>query len=201
MKYAINEQLERIESIPNTKGKCPICNSEVISKCGDIKIWHWAHTNLQECDSWHEGETEWHRSWKGNFPETNQEVIVTDGVNKHIADVKLDCGLVIEFQHSPISVFTVQEREVFYDNMIWVVDTNGWKQNFVFNKRNGERGTYYTFRWKHARSAWLECGKSFYLDLNNGYLFEPKKMYLDNCISGWGLMHKQSDFLNALTSE
>ena len=41
---------------------------------------------------------------------------------KHVADVKLRFGLVIEFQHSPIEQMEVESREAFYGNMTWVVD-------------------------------------------------------------------------------
>lgn len=49
---------ERITASPNQTASCPICNQEVISKCGLIKIWHFAHKNNLECDTWSEGENE-----------------------------------------------------------------------------------------------------------------------------------------------
>jgi len=27
---------------------CPCCNKPVIAKCGEIKIWHWAHVSLAD---------------------------------------------------------------------------------------------------------------------------------------------------------
>lgn len=86
------------------RGLCPYCGSEVIAKCGRIKIWHWAHKGMSSCDPWWENETEWHRTWKNHFPLEWQEQIARDPISgeTHIADVKTPHGLVIEFQHSSI---------------------------------------------------------------------------------------------------
>ena len=40
----------------------------------------------------------------------------------HIADVKTDRGIVIEFQHSFLHRNERESREKFYQNMVWVVD-------------------------------------------------------------------------------
>ena len=87
---------KRIEPNPLAKDAfCPLCNSEVIAKCGKIKVWHWSHKEIEKCDSWYEPETKWHLDWKSNFPAENQEVIL----GEHIADVKIK-GRVLEFQNS-----------------------------------------------------------------------------------------------------
>ena len=100
MKFAlINGQ--RQEAKPNLSGECLACGQPMIAKCGEVKIWHWAHKGRCTCDPWWENETEWHRTWKGLFPESWQEVIhQADDGERHIADVKTDRGWVIEFQHS-----------------------------------------------------------------------------------------------------
>ena len=36
---------EKIEAIPHKRAKCPLCGEEVLSKCGEVKMWHWAHKN------------------------------------------------------------------------------------------------------------------------------------------------------------
>lgn len=108
---------------PGLGGVCDLCNGETISKCGNVRIHHWAHLRRHNCDPWWENETEWHREWKREFPEYCREVCVTsnDG-KKHRADVKTDSGRVIEFQHSPIKMEERQKREAFYEEMIWVVN-------------------------------------------------------------------------------
>ena len=105
------------------EGLCPCCEAKVTSKCGDIKLWHWAHYSKRDCDIWWENETQWHRDWKGVFPTDWQEVIHrADDGEKHIADVKTQHGCVLEFQHSFVSNEERSSRNDFYPNLVWVVD-------------------------------------------------------------------------------
>jgi competence protein CoiA len=122
MKFAfVNEQ--RQESQPNLIGKCQGCGNPMIARCGEIRVWHWAHRGRRHCDSWWENESQWHRDWKGQFPVEWQEIVhhAKDG-ERHIADVKTDAGWVIEFQHSYIKPEERRSREGFYPKLIWVVD-------------------------------------------------------------------------------
>lgn len=123
---------QKAEPQPGLKGVCINCQSETIAKCGQVKLWHWAHKSKLKCDSWWENETEWHRAWKNKFPVEWQEVVHVDGNTneKHIADIKTDAGLVIEFQHSAITSQEMQSREAFYQNMVWVVDGARLKRDF-----------------------------------------------------------------------
>ena len=126
MKYALVHG-ERQQAQPSLSGKCELHDCPVIAKCGRVKIWHWAHIGQRNCDPSKEPETEWHRAWKNRFPEEWQEVVQTDeNGQKHRADVKVDQGYAIEFQHSPIKFEERQSREDFYKAMIWVV--NGTRQ-------------------------------------------------------------------------
>lgn len=43
----------------------------------------------------------------------------------HRADVRTPSGTVVEFQHSPITLETIQERETFYGDLMWVFDAGG----------------------------------------------------------------------------
>jgi hypothetical protein len=123
MHYAIVDN-KLVEAKPGLIGLCPGCSQPVTAKCGTQRIHHWAHGNNKTCDSWWESETEWHRSWKNNFPAEWQEIFLPDELTgeKHIADVCTDQGLVIEFQHSHIDPEQRTTREKFYKTMIWVVD-------------------------------------------------------------------------------
>ena len=114
---------ERVEATPKSIGVCPCCGSEMIAKCGNRKVWHRAHKSKRMCDHWWESETQWHRDWENRFPEDWQEVdhFAKDG-EKHIADVKTEDGLIVEFQHSFIKHEEVKSRENFYKQMIWLVD-------------------------------------------------------------------------------
>lgn len=121
-KYALVEGVRR-EAEPGLSGLCQGCGSPMIAKCGELRIWHWAHRGERSCDSWWESETPWHRDWKGAFPSDWQEVRqqAEDG-EWHIADLKTPHGAVVEFQHSPITPEERRAREAFYPQMCWVVD-------------------------------------------------------------------------------
>jgi competence protein CoiA len=129
MKFAIVDGLKR-EAQPKLRGHCPHCNGEVRAQCGDIKIWHWAHTSIRDCDHWWEPETTWHREWKNEFPAHWQEVrhSAPDG-EVHRADVKTEKGRVLEFQNSAISLSERVSRENFYKPMNWVVNGTNWKRD------------------------------------------------------------------------
>ena len=121
MKFAlVNGQ--RQEAGPNLLGRCPACDHAMVAKCGEVRIWHWAHQGRRVCDPWWENETEWHRAWKGQFPDSWQEVVHTaeDGT-RHIADLRTQRGWVIEFQHSYIRPDERRARQAFYAKLIWVV--------------------------------------------------------------------------------
>lgn len=122
MKYAL---VNGVKTTPEKglNGQCQLCSAEVVAKCGDIKVHHWAHKSKIECDKWWESETPWHRNWKSSFPVEWQEIVhhASNG-EKHIADIKTPHGLVVEFQHSHISKEERDSRETFYEHMIWIVD-------------------------------------------------------------------------------
>jgi competence protein CoiA len=122
MRFALVDEVRR-EPEPGLTGGCPVCGSQVIAKCGEIKVWHWAHRSRRRCDPWWENETEWHRSWKSHFPDEWQERIqhAADG-ERHVADVKTAHGWVLEFQRSAIKPEERRARESFYGRMVWVVD-------------------------------------------------------------------------------
>lgn len=122
---------QRVRPTPGGRAKCQICTQELIAHCGDIYTWHWKHRQDRDCDPWKEHETEWHRGWKNKFPKDWQEVVMTneDG-EKHLADIKTQDDLVIEFQNSSISTTTIEIREEFYGDMIWVINAQEFKDNF-----------------------------------------------------------------------
>lgn len=131
MKFALING-NKTEATKGGKGTCPSCGSELIAKCGDFKVHHWAHKKIRNCDPWWENETEWHRAWKNNFPLEWQEVVLTDNNagEKHIADIQSDHEVVIEFQHSHIDPQERLARENFYKKMVWVVDGNRLKRDY-----------------------------------------------------------------------
>ena len=122
MKFAVFEG-ERREAQPGLPAECPVCGNAMVAKCGQHRVPHWAHRGTRTCDHWWEPETEWHRAWKNHFPERRQEIVhQSEGGEKHIADVKTDRGVVLEFQHSHLRREERESRENFYPKMVWVVD-------------------------------------------------------------------------------
>jgi len=153
---------QRIIASPKDRAICELCKQELIAKCGEIKIWHWAHKSKIECDSWWEPENEWHINWKNEFPKEQQEITI--GI--HRADIKNSKG-VIELQNSSISPEDIFNREEFYRQMIWLI--NGEK--FAENLEIRQKEEVVTFRWKSPPKSWWFAKKPIYIDLS-------KKIYL-----------------------
>ena len=158
MKFAlINGQ--RQEAQPNLSGECPTCGHLMVAKCGEVKIWHWAHRGHRHCDPWWENETEWHRTWKGQFPDSWQEVRhpAENGI-KHIADVKTEHGWVIEFQHSYIQPEERRSRDSFYPKLCWVVDGTRRKRDREQFAKALNEGTRVRTKSPVWRVHWDKCG-------------------------------------------
>lgn len=197
MRYSIVND-ERTEARPGLKGVCQCCGSQMIAKCGQHVVWHWAHKSKQNCDPWWETETEWHRSWKDRFPHDCQEVIHTDPITgeRHIADVKAPHGLVIEIQNSPLQPKEMESREQFYGNMLWIVNgdrrrADGQQETLDRNYFNMGRSSEpdrtdplaFAVVW-YGKSKlfynWSKSTKDVYFDFADGVLwklecFDPSK--------------------------
>lgn len=134
MRWAVDKNNKRI-FIDNASFKedyfCPICQSKLVQKKGNIVIHHFAHYPNCKCsDNFHyEEKTLWHISWQNLFPIDSQEVVITKNNEKHIADIFLsEEKTVIEFQHSNITPFDFEARNLFYTSL-------GYKVFWVFDKR------------------------------------------------------------------
>lgn len=130
MLIAKNQHGERIRPIKGGAGFCQICGNPVLAFCGNIYIHHWKHKVYENCDSWSEQESDWHRGWKEEFPEDWREVTLEQGGIKHIADVRTSTGLVLELQNSYLSDNEIEKRESFYNHMVWLINANNFKDNF-----------------------------------------------------------------------
>ena len=95
------------------------------------RIWHFKLISGVDPDPWHEGKTQWHIDRQNLFPKECQEVVREDffGDPAHIADVCVR-NFVVEFQHSYMSPEERRERELFYQNMFWVVDGDRTKTGY-----------------------------------------------------------------------
>jgi competence CoiA-like predicted nuclease len=123
---------KRIRASPKEKATCPLCNQEVIAKCGEIKIWHWAHKNKTDCEF--EPETKEHLNMKFFLKDKLPHLIIEYNLGFAIADLydKID-NVAIEVQHSPISKDKFLERTKNYSNngisVLWIFDNCLLKEN------------------------------------------------------------------------
>ncbi|UJS22665.1 competence protein CoiA [Thiothrix winogradskyi] len=170
---------------PSIKGNCIFCGELTIAKCGKYKIWHWAHKSKAKCDPWWENETEWHRKWKNYFPPAFQEIIHIDSRTneKHIADIKTQNNMVIEFQNSSITPEEVASREIFYKNMFWIVngDRKGTLDGANFNISivmlgpivESLKPLIITFAWDSSKlfERWANSSTPVFFDFNCNELF------------------------------
>jgi competence protein CoiA len=81
-----------VKATPHIQAECPHCHEHVIPKCGEIKIWHWAHK--AKCIYHTEPETEWHLQWKELALKHEAKVEVR--FDEHIADAVIG-NVVYEF--------------------------------------------------------------------------------------------------------
>lgn len=181
---------ERIEATPKTQGRCPLCNKEVFSRCGEINIWHWAHSKGEGCDDWYESESFWHLHWKKTFAKENVEVVIEKENGRHIADIFTEQEVVIELQNSPIQSTVIKERESFYGSkMLWLINGITFKDNFEIFEGDGankfdlyrhfpehkqpEKGnkSSHLFNWKWARKSWEVAKRPIFIDFGGDDLF------------------------------
>ena len=192
MKYAIVEG-ERQTAIPHVRGTCQVCKGETVAKCGQFKQWHWAHKTKVSCDHWWETETEWHRNWKNQFPETWQEIIHKDLTigEKHVADVKTADGRVVEFQHSLLKKEEIDKREQFYAEMIWIVDglrnpNDDFHFHFESESFSCDTPNIRKFKWlgrSKLFERWSDSSKPVFVDFGTPFVW-----HLDyyNCLDKKG---------------
>lgn len=173
---------------PNKTGEramCPVCQGEVISKCGEINVWHWAHRASVGCDSWMESDSQWHAEWKALVPEDWIEIVIEKDGKRRLADIRLPNGCIVKLQQGPLSPEQIREYERFFGNMVWIFDVRETTDpsdspetpRLDFRKKEmsplakslmGVKETpahYRTFRWKHPRSMLASQLNSDYLIL------------------------------------
>ena len=147
------------ETQSNQTYYCPYCGAPLITKKGDIRQHHFAHSASHHCsDTWEQTRSYdmsvWHNEWQNLFPKANQEVKLALGDTKHRADVLID-RTVIEFQHSIMSVKSFDDRNNFYFNLgykvVWLFDLSDiFSQG---NLRYYENDGTLVFIWENPKKA------------------------------------------------
>lgn len=216
MLYANSSNGEKITAQKYAIAFCPTCNSEVVAKCGDIVTHHWAHKANNDCDTWHEPETEWHLNWKKQFHPDSVEVTLSKNGLVHRADVCIN-NLVVEFQHSPISAQEITDRESFYGNMIWVFDlsdanhrfenwgkyrkTNFLDTRFIYSALSVKNQNVFEFYWKNMRKTLFSVKKHLILDFGEKYsMVRVIEFSFDGKPYGLGQYIKRKSFCSSVIS-
>jgi len=189
MRYAIlnNSRVEAKTEYREQKCICPECNAEVIPVCGNTYAHHWRHKVKTDCILEYTPMTPWHKAWQNQFDDSCREIVHFDEITKekHVADIKTQNGIIVELQHSAISIEERVSREKFYKNMIWIID--GRKYYEKFKKIKYKQINQYQFICLNPNegfpSEWLNCSVPIYFDylgldnhLNeNFFIFELTK--------------------------
>lgn len=116
------------DAIKGNEYFCPYCHENLILRKGKIVSPHYAHKVDSDCVE--TGEMcEWHIRMQSYFSSEYREVVVEKDGKKHRADILKD-NIVIEFQHSAISLDDFNERNNFYISLgykvIWIFDSTEW---------------------------------------------------------------------------
>ncbi|WP_083768026.1 MULTISPECIES: competence protein CoiA family protein [unclassified Nocardioides] len=185
---------------PRAQGaECPTCGAPVIAKCGKINVWHWSHGAHPECDPWAEPDSLWHRTWQEAVPEERREV----PFGRHRADLVTAQGVVVEVQHSGISVDEILEREAHYGRMAWIFDATEavrTERLDIRTKKDNPDPLFRSFRWKHARRSLGACHKPVWLDLGDDRVLRLRKIYTAAPVGGWGQLYPRAALVEALNA-
>jgi len=192
----------RITAKPGGRATCPSCGQTVLAKCGQIKIWHWAHIT-NDCDGWSEGVTAWHLDWQNRFPEEWREVGILKNNESHRADICAPNGIVVEFQHSSISPEDILIREKFYGPLMrWVFNARDAYANkrllFNWRKIDAYHRVMVDLRWQYPRTTIGFCRRSVYLDIGENLLLHVKKIGLVSPGRGWGYLTNGNAFADGI---
>ena len=130
---------------------CPSCSAElnIDSKTSKYKRIHFKHKKGTLCnDDWTYDMSEWHRNWQNYFPKECQEVVMSNGVETHRADVCIN-NTVIEFQHSNITREDFTARNIFYTSLGYDVE---WVFDADNKLRNEGKNYLIPFVWEDVHS-------------------------------------------------
>lgn len=180
---------------------CPMCNQKLTPKCGNIKIHHFAHKGVRDCDPWYEPISDWHLSWQQlAFPFT--EVAIERNGVKHRADIAYPSGLIIEIQNSKLSLEEKIERERFYQNMFWILNAKEWGIQ-ITEEANVFKELFCSMK---PRQNWFinsQNEKPIFLDLGNDTIIQITEFdkIQPSKISFWGKTFNKENFVNLFFNE
>ena len=161
MQVAIDKDGKKTFAYNAIKGDdylCPICGGSVNLREGSINIVHFAHKPNNTCnDNWNYDMSEWHYSMQNRFPEEQREIVVKYKGQTHRTDI-LHKNKIVEFQHSPISIDELVERNNFYNaagySVAWVFDVQEQYDSKAITLTNYDKATMYN--WSNPKRC-LQC--------------------------------------------
>jgi competence CoiA-like predicted nuclease len=167
--FALNEEGQRQLARVGRPGRCPICAEPLAARSGEIRIWHWAHEGMCDCDPWAEDESEWHLGWKKHVAIDHAEVVIEKSGARHRADVVCPNGAVLELQASTITVDEIRAREDFYKHMAWLFRVT-WGDRLHYGKKG--------FWWKSGATAQTFATKPVFWDFEEEGIVQEVKLAL-----------------------
>ena len=131
---------QRIVAKPGIRGVvCPKCRTELVAKCGEIRVHHWAHKNKLQCDDWIEDDNDWRSDWLKAFPEDWQEPLIECNGESHFADIRTPSNTIILLHQLHLTSETIRLREDFYQTPVWVVNSGRYKNEVTRFLRSFEK--------------------------------------------------------------
>ena len=132
-----------LEKLPKAgKFFCPACKSEVILKSGQIKMPHFAHKSLKNCEFWAENESEQHLSLKKELYDWTKKDEKIE-VEKYLPqleqtpDLLVNDKIALEVQCSRLSIARLRERTKNYKNhdyhVFWLLGRDLWLREKLDN--------------------------------------------------------------------
>lgn len=153
---------------------CLGCKNKIIAKKGAINTHHFAHLSSSKCEITRDSDckTPWHILWQNIAKTEYLEKIIINDKKMHIADVFNDNNLIIEIQHSNLSVEKIQDRELFYQRMIWILDGTN-KINKENNTCSAKYSNYFTTTNNYSvikvtPKFWNFMNNKKYIDVEDG---------------------------------
>jgi hypothetical protein len=147
--------------------------------------------------------SKWHLNWQEMFAFEYREVVMCNGFHKHRADLCLPQPdnklLIVEFQHSSISVNEICRREQFYTeigHLLWVFDAS--KFHILLEPADEN---IYKFSWSPPRSSLWAINSSLAFDFGGMVLLiaqahQRSSKHLKS--GGWGWVYRKEEFVNML---
>ncbi len=148
---------------------------------------------------------QWHLSWQELFAVEYREVVMCNGKHKHRADLCLPQPdgslLIVEFQHSTISVDNIRAREQFYTqvgHLLWVFDARAFH---IRLEPASENRDIYKFIWSPPRKSLWVINTCLAFDFGHVVLLiasaNQRHSKRTPC-GGWGWLYRKLEFAQLL---